>query len=100
MNPSAQGWIDKYGALCKKHAWHGQEEMLFYNALKKAGFIYGINVEVVLKWLGEEQLSDDEIAKLNLLSALHNAVSATLKRMEDLRSLYFPFLNFMVSLPQ
>lgn len=30
-------------------------------------------MEVVLKWLGEEQLSDDEIAKLNLLSALHNA---------------------------
>ncbi|MEO0527324.1 MAG: LETM1-related biofilm-associated protein [Bacteroidota bacterium] len=71
MNPSASGWIDKFGHLVKDipNAYSSFDEL--YQTLKKAGFIYGINVNTFTPIETEHRLSEDEIAKINLLGALY-----------------------------
>ncbi|MCJ7465132.1 MAG: LETM1-related biofilm-associated protein [Maribacter sp.] len=71
MNPSGSGWIDKFGSLV------GENQTLFvdfgdlYNVLKKTGFVYGINTNIPRFIVPEHHLSEDEKAKINLLTALY-----------------------------
>lgn len=70
MNPSASGWIEKYGSLIAKDTAAYSEFMVLYKAIKKMGFVYGINTEIPKFIFPEHTLSEDEKAKINLLNAL------------------------------
>ncbi|MRI00012.1 hypothetical protein GH721_05625 [Kriegella sp. EG-1] len=70
MNPSASGWIDKYGHLVKDNLDIYDDFRELYVDLKKTGFVYGINVKTPNFIVPEHTLSEDEIAKINLLTSL------------------------------
>ena len=71
MNPSATGWIDKFGYLVKDNNdyIHSFEEL--YALLKSTGFVYGINLDIPPFIIKEVPLSEDEKAKINLITALY-----------------------------
>jgi len=71
MNPSASGWINKFGEIVGKHATTNTSFQDTYGELKKIGFVYGINIKVPRHIASEYTLSEDENAKINLLVALY-----------------------------
>lgn len=71
MNPSATGWINKFGHLVKDTALPYPDFGTMYAQLKELGFIYGINVKVPDFIIAEHPLSEDEKAKINLLCSLY-----------------------------
>ncbi len=71
MNPSAPGWIDKFGSLVKDHPCKYTQFSELYDHIKKTGFIYGINVGFSGFIEAPHALSEDEKAKINLLVALY-----------------------------
>ncbi|MBQ4914775.1 hypothetical protein J8L85_10035 [Maribacter sp. MMG018] len=71
MNPSANGWIDKFGSLIKKHENTYVSFGELYDALKKIGFVYGISTGFPPFIIPEHTPSEDEMAKINLLTALY-----------------------------
>ncbi|MEO1012935.1 MAG: hypothetical protein AAFX53_16675, partial [Bacteroidota bacterium] len=71
MNPSASGWIEKFGDLIQNGKWCPKNFDELYGEMKKTGLIYGINVRTVPFIKPEYELSHDENAKINLLSALY-----------------------------
>ena len=71
MNPSASGWIEKYGSLVQKHQNAFPDFDSLYNALRKNGFVYGLNSGIPDFIPLEHDLSEDEKAKINLLNALY-----------------------------
>lgn len=71
MNPSATGWINKFGQLVSKNPDNYSNFQDLYNGLKKTGFVYGINTQVPRFIKAEHTLSEDEKAKLNLLIGLY-----------------------------
>ena len=71
MNPSSSGWIDKFGYLVKDQVDSYQDFIDLYEALKKTGFVYGLNIRIPRFITPEHRLSEDEKAKINLLSALY-----------------------------
>ena len=70
MNPSATGWIDKYGAISRDNLSAFKDYEDLYAGLKKAGFVYGLNIKIPRFIKVEHSLSEDEKAKINLLTAL------------------------------
>ncbi len=77
MNPSASGWIDKFGYLIKDEivAFKDMDEL--YRGLKKTGFTYGINIKAPRFIVAEHELSEDEKAKINLLLGLFYTFTLT-----------------------
>ena len=75
MNPSASGWITKFGAVISEAPDPYTTFQDLYNGLKKTGFVYGINIKVPRFIESEHQLSEDEKAKLNLLIGLYHVYS-------------------------
>jgi len=71
MNPSASGWIDKYGYVVKDNPKAFRDFQHLYAGLKKAGFVYGLNIKIPRFISVEHNLSEDEKAKINLLTALY-----------------------------
>lgn len=71
MNPSASGWIAKFGSLIKTHPTPYKDFDSLYIGLKKTGFVYGINTGIPKFIVPEHILLEDEKAKINLLSALY-----------------------------
>ena len=71
MNPSASGWIDKFGHLVKDQIDSYSDYTDLYEALKGTGFVYGMNVQIPGFISPEHKLSEDEKAKINLLAALY-----------------------------
>ncbi len=71
MNPSGPGWIEKFGHLVKGGDSPYPDFNALYEALKDAGFIYGINLGIPHFIETEHPLSEDEMAKTNLLSGLY-----------------------------
>lgn len=71
MNPSASGWINKFGSLIIKDADPYLDFTALYQDLKKTGFVYGINTAIPDFISPEHRLSEDEKAKVNLLNALY-----------------------------
>ncbi|EAR01669.1 LETM1-related biofilm-associated protein [Maribacter sp. HTCC2170] len=71
MNPSSSGWIDKFGYLVKDQMDNYKDYQDLYNALKKTGFVYGMNIRIPRFITPEHKLSEDEKAKINLLAALY-----------------------------
>ncbi|MCF8716409.1 hypothetical protein JM658_16395 [Joostella atrarenae] len=72
MNPSAQGWIDKFASVTKNKELLCSDTTSLYNELRKLGFIYGANVSTPPFLKVNNDLSEDEMAKVNLFAALHN----------------------------
>ena len=72
MNPSATGWINKFGQLVSDIPEKYRSFQDVYNGLKKTGFVYGINIKVPRFIETEHELSEDEKAKLNLLIGLYH----------------------------
>ena len=70
MNPSASGWIDKYGSITRANLSAFKDFEDLYAGLKKAGFVYGLNIKIPRFIPVEHSLSEDEKAKINLLTAL------------------------------
>ncbi len=71
MNPSASGWIGKYGSVVQKHQNAFPNFDALYTSLKKSGFVYGLNTGIPDFIHPEHLLSEDEKAKINLLNALY-----------------------------
>lgn len=71
MNPSAAGWIEKFGHLVKSDTCRYPDFTVLYETLKKTGFIYGINIDIPDFISPEHPLSEDEKAKINLLAGLY-----------------------------
>jgi len=71
MNPSSSGWIDKFGYLVKDQVDSYKDYQGLYCALKRTGFVYGMNIKIPRFITPEHKLSEDEMAKINLLAALY-----------------------------
>lgn len=72
MNPSANGWINKLLNTLKTSDNLSQLTVdAFYLALRKSGFIYGNNVTVVGDLIEKRDFTNEEICKVNLLTALY-----------------------------
>ncbi|WP_273567324.1 LETM1-related biofilm-associated protein [Maribacter halichondriae] len=71
MNPSGAGWINKFGTVVKDDLNSYSDFRDLYNGLKKTGFVYGINTKIPRFIIPEHDLSEDEKAKINLLTALY-----------------------------
>ncbi|RFN60135.1 LETM1-related biofilm-associated protein [Marixanthomonas ophiurae] len=73
MNPSASGWISKFIYIfsSEENKMHFTSSEVFYDTLKKSGFIYGIPVKSLspepLTYL---TLTKEEYGKVNLLHSL------------------------------
>ncbi len=73
MNPSASGWIKKLlKDIDSQETLANIDEQSFYDHLKTSGFIYGSNVSVVLNLYYENDYSDEELCKINLLLAFYH----------------------------
>ena len=71
MNPSAPGWIKKFGSLLKTEELPYSSYKELYLELLDNGFVYGIHLDIPSFIPTEHKLSEDEIAKINLLTALY-----------------------------
>lgn len=70
MNPSSSGWIRKFGHIIKDNSNAYAKFQDLYDALVDNGFIYGIHLYNPDFLITEHRLSEDEVAKVNLLIAL------------------------------
>jgi len=71
MNPSGPGWINKFGEVVSNKAGIYSDFSTLYESLKTNGFVYGINVKIPSFINIEHTPSEDEMAKINLVSALY-----------------------------
>ena len=71
MNPSTAGWIEKFGSIVKDNDLRYTSFQQLYSGLKKTGFVYGINLKIPRFISTEHALSQDEKAKINLLTGLY-----------------------------
>jgi len=72
MNPSAKGWIKKLlKEISKNSSFLDFDEDEFYNALRTCGFIYGSNVKVLANALDRNDLTEEELCKVNLLLSFY-----------------------------
>ena len=71
MNPSASGWIKKFGHLLHDIPLPYRNFEELYSYLIKSGFVYGIHLNSPKFLLTEHRLTEDEVAKINLLNALY-----------------------------
>jgi len=68
MNPSANGWIKKLlKDVDKNNSFLELSDIEFYDALRTCGFIYGSNVEVIANTIYKNDLTEEELCKVNLL---------------------------------
>ncbi|WP_224484514.1 LETM1-related biofilm-associated protein [Robertkochia aurantiaca] len=70
MNPSAQGWIDKLGRTLTDKPIENIDLEGFYPELRSLGFIYGSNIAAPSLIDTPADLTADELAKINLVTAL------------------------------
>ena len=82
MNPSASGWINKFGEIVSNESVTYESFQEVYSELKKTGFVYGINIKVPRHIEPEHKLSEDEKAKINLLEALYQTYSLSEKNTD------------------
>ncbi len=71
MNPSASGWINKFGHLVKNAVLRFPDFESLYQELKRNGFVYGIHLDIADFIPVEHALTEDEVAKINLLTGLY-----------------------------
>lgn len=72
MNPSASGWITKLLInLSENQEFINQSEAVLYCSLRETGFIYGNNRSLIVNFIDSQDLTDEEICKINLFLALY-----------------------------
>ncbi len=71
MNPSAPGWITKYGSLLVGNVTTYSSFDELYQEHLEHGFVYGIHLKPPHFIQPEHELGEDEIAKINLLNTLY-----------------------------
>ena len=72
INPSSQGWIDKYFALSHKFDYLELEDEELHKQLRNCGFIYGHTIKLyTLEYLTLQKLTTEELTKLTLLHSLY-----------------------------
>ncbi|WP_299334629.1 LETM1-related biofilm-associated protein [uncultured Psychroserpens sp.] len=72
MNPSTNGWIEKFCSQLSKKGVAFETYDQLYDNLKDFGFIYGVNVRVTDKIEQIHKYSEDELAKMNLITGLYH----------------------------
>nr|WP_321223053.1 LETM1-related biofilm-associated protein [uncultured Psychroserpens sp.] len=70
MNPSTSGWIEKFCSQLLKNGIPFNDYNSLYNNLKQFGFIYGVNINVTNNIEKIHKYSEDELAKVNLMTGL------------------------------
>jgi hypothetical protein len=99
INPSANGWIDKFFAENREHFIDFQGDYLaFYESCRKTGFIYGYVVNFQLKEnLNTTKWSYDEITKVGFLNTLFSIYSLENKdaNSKDFISAVYQFYNII-----
>ncbi|CDF79715.1 LETM1-like protein [Formosa agariphila KMM 3901] len=74
MNPSANGWIKKLiKELSNQTLLDNPTDYDFYKAFRNSGFIYGYNIKIVNDYIINEDLTEEELCKVNLCIAFINA---------------------------
>ncbi len=71
MNPSASGWVKKFGHIIEKQAQLVKDDMALFIELKYWGFLYGASIDIPDFIVPEHQSSLDERNKINLLYGLY-----------------------------
>ncbi|WP_353779414.1 LETM1-related biofilm-associated protein [Winogradskyella sp. 3972H.M.0a.05] len=70
MNPSASGWVKKLMKhINDNHNYLDNDNATFYHSLKESGFIYGSNVATIESSISINDLTDEELCKVNLVLA-------------------------------
>ena len=99
INPSANGWIDKFFAENRDNFIDFQGDYLaFYESCRKTGFIYGYVVNFQLKEnLNTTKWSYDEITKVGFLNTLFSIYSLENKdaNSKDFISAVYRFYNII-----
>ncbi|WP_323788051.1 LETM1-related biofilm-associated protein [Psychroserpens sp.] len=72
MNPSTAGWIEKFCSQISKKGIPFEDYHSLYSSLKDYGFIYGVNVSITDKVDKTLTYSEDELAKVNLITGLYH----------------------------
>ena len=72
MNPSTSGWIEKFCSQISKRGIPFENYDILYTSLKSNGFIYGVNVSITDKIEQIHNYSEDELAKVNLITGLYH----------------------------
>ena len=72
MNPSTPGWIEKFCSQISKRGTPFENYNTLYSSLKNYGFIYGVNVNITDKIDRTLNYSEDELAKINLITGLYH----------------------------
>lgn len=70
MNPSASGWVNKFGFLSQKHTQRFTSFREIHQRLRELGFTYGMNTGIPEYIQTTHALTQDEKAKINLLFGL------------------------------
>ncbi len=70
MNPSASGWIQKFETLPKTNLVELYHFNMIYHHLRANGFLFGLSQVPIIDIQSEQKLSQDEIEKVNLFTAL------------------------------
>ena len=96
MNPSSSGWVPKFESVIEKHQERYSSFSPLYFDLKRTGFVYGINTEVLPFIVSEHTLSEDEKAKINLFTALY--YTHKLERNSNFKSFLDDLFTFYTNL--
>lgn len=72
MNPSTAGWIEKFCSKIAKNRIPYDTYNELYTHLKQFGFIYGVNISITNKIDQMHSYSEDELAKVNLITGLYH----------------------------
>lgn len=101
MNPSSNGWVKK---LLKEVS--NQDTFLklslndFYKEIKSTGFIYGSNISVIHDCIDQQELTHEELCKVNLLLAfyyIHDKYDQNESFIESIISFYNAIENYKTS---
>ena len=99
INPSANGWIDKFFTENRENFIDFQGDYLsFYESCRKTGFIYGYVVNFQLREnLNTSKWSYDEITKVGFLNTLFSIYSLENKeaKAKDFISSVYQFYNII-----
>lgn len=72
LNPSATDWIKKLEKEASlNNLFLSYTKELFYDSLRSCGFIYGSNQDITAQILTKNDLTEEEICKVNLCLALY-----------------------------
>ena len=85
INPSANGWINKFFSENKSNYKEYNNDLLaFYHDVRTSGFIYGHVIRInLINLLDTKDLSSDEITKLALLNSLFSVFKIVTKSDDE-----------------